>query len=82
MQTIELQVNDMYMQNVLIMLNSLKDGMIEKVKIKSDSNLEYDSYFYERKKRLHKLRADIRSGKEKMFDFDKSMDELIAELEA
>jgi len=76
MQTIEIQVNDAYMQNVLIMLGSLKEGMIEKVKVKSDSNLECDPYFYERKEHLHKLREDIRSGKEKMIPHDEFWEDI------
>ncbi len=80
MQTIQLQVNENYVQSVLTLLNSLKDGMIEKLEVR-DKNLEYDPYFYERREQLHQIRADIRSGKEPMYDFNESMDELIKELE-
>ncbi|MGB3752201.1 MAG: hypothetical protein WA945_11600 [Arcobacteraceae bacterium] len=48
----------------------------------SDPMLQMDPYFYERRESLHQLRADIRSGKEPMYDFDESMDELIKELES
>jgi hypothetical protein len=44
--------------------------------------LQKDPYYYERREELHQLRADIRSGKEPMYDFDESMDELIKELES
>lgn len=81
MQTIELHVNDMHIKNVLIMLKNFKEGMIEKLEVKGDSNLEYDSCFYERQEYLHTLRDDIRSGKEKMYDFNDSMDELVRDLE-
>ena len=81
MQTIQLQVKDNYIQNVLSMLESIKDIMIEKIEVQKDKNLEIDPYFYERREELHKLREDIRSGKMKMYDFDKSMNELIVELQ-
>jgi len=81
MQTIQLQVKDGYTQNILDMLGSVKDIMIESIEIKKDKNLELDPYFYERREQLHQLRADIRSGKEKMYDFDDSMDELLEELQ-
>lgn len=47
-----------------------------------DPMLQIDPYFYERREQLHKLRDDIRSGKEPMYDFNESMDELIKELES
>ena len=81
MQTIQLQVKDGYTQNILDMLGSVKDIMIESIEVKKDKNLEIDPYFYERQGQLHQLRADITSGKENMYDFNESMDELLAELQ-
>ena len=80
MQIISLEVKDGYTQNILAILNGLKDVMLEKIEVKDDPNLEIDPYFYERREELHKLREDIRSGKMEMFDFNESMDELIEEL--
>lgn len=48
----------------------------------NDPMLQKDPYFYERREDLHQLRADIRDGKEPMYDFNESMDELIKELES
>jgi hypothetical protein len=81
MQTIRLEVKDGYTQNILDMLGSVKDIMLEKIEVQKDPNLEYDPYFYERREELHKLRDDIRSGKMEMYDFNDSMDELIEELQ-
>ncbi len=81
MQTIQLQVKDDYVTNVVGLLNSLKDVMIESVEIKEDENLKIDPYFYERREELHQLRDDIRSGKIEMLDFNNSMDELLEELQ-
>jgi len=85
MQTIQLQVKDAYAQNILDMLGSVKDIMIESIEIQKDKNLELDPYFYERREQLHQLRADIRSGKEKMYDFgewDAEMQQLEQDLDA
>jgi hypothetical protein len=40
MQTIQLQVKDDYVQNVLDMLKSVKDVMIESIEVQKDKNLE------------------------------------------
>lgn len=47
-----------------------------------DPNLQIDPYFYERKKELNQLLKDVDSGKEPMYDFNESMDELIQELKS
>ena len=47
-----------------------------------DKNLEHDPYFYERQKKLQRIRDDIESGKMPTHDFETSMDELIKELES
>lgn len=80
MQTIHLQVKDAYAKNIINLLNSVKDIMIDKIEIEGDENLKQDPYFYQRREELHQLRDDIRSGKMPMYDFNDSMDELIAEL--
>jgi hypothetical protein len=83
MQTIQIQVDDSNFDSVLNILTNLKDGLIEKLEVKNvDSNLQYDLFFYERKKHLHVLRENIKNGKESMYDFDESMDELLEELGA
>jgi len=81
MQTIQLQVKDGYTQNILDMLNSVKGIMLEKIEVTKDNNLELDPCFYERRAELHQLRDDIKSGKEKMHDFNTSMDDLTQELQ-
>ncbi len=76
MQTIHLEVKDSYVANIMTLLHSLKDGMIDKIEIQSDPNLKEDPYFYERREELHKLRDDVRSGKMQMFtqnEYDEDM---------
>ena len=76
MQTIHLEVKDSYVANIMTLLHSLKDGMIDKIEIESDANLKEDPYFYERREDLHKLRDDVRSGKMQMFtqnEYDEDM---------
>lgn len=76
MQTIHLEVKDSYVANIMTLLHSLKDGMIDKIEIESDANLKEDPCFYERREDLHKLRDDVRSGKMQMFtqnEYDEDM---------
>ena len=82
MKTIQLEVKDNYVDNVMTLLSGLKDIMIDKIEIQKDKNLELDPYFYERKAELEQLDRDIESGKEELFDFNESMDLLIKELES
>lgn len=81
MQTIELHVKDGYTQNILDMLGSVKDIMLEKIEVQKDPNLEYDPYFYERKVHLDKTIKAVDNGTMKMYNFNDSIDELISELE-
>jgi hypothetical protein len=49
-----------------------------------DENLQCDPYFYERKKHLHQIRDDIKSGKVKMIPHDEfwgEMEQFTQELE-
>jgi hypothetical protein len=81
MQTIHLEVKDDYVKNIIALLNSVRDVMIDKIEIDGDANLKEDPYFYERREELHKLRDDVRNGNMQMYDFNESMDELILELQ-
>jgi len=63
MQTIQLQVKDDYVNNVVGLLSNLKDVMIESIEVTKDKNLEIDPYFYERRESLHQLHDDVCSGK-------------------
>ena len=76
MQSIQIQVSDQHIQSVLTLLNSLKDGMIEKLEVRSDPHLAYDPYFYERRESLHKLREDVRSGDETLIPHDLFWEEI------
>jgi len=70
MQTIQLQVKDGYTQNILDMLGSVKDIMLEKIELQKDPNLENDAYFYERKAHLDKTIAAVKDGSMKMYEQD------------
>ncbi len=76
MQTIQLEVKDAYVQNVMTMLSSIKDVMIDKIEITKDPMLEMDPYFYERKKHITKTIEDMDSGKMKMYDFEEFENEM------
>ena len=83
MQTIELKVKDGFTKNILEILNGLKGIMIEDIKVSKDPNLEYDSYFYERKKSIDETIKAVDDGSMKMYDSDvynKIMDSFTEEL--
>ena len=85
MQTIQLQVKDGYTQNILDMLGSVKDIMLEKIEVKKDPNLEYDAYFYERKAHLDKTIEAVDNGTMKMYEqdeYDEEMDSFMKTLES
>ena len=78
MQTLTIQVKDDLMTEFMKFIDTVKDNVV----VQKDKNLELDPYFYERQKRLQKIRDDIKSGKMATHDFETSMDELIKELES
>ena len=64
------------------MLGSVKDIMLEKIEVQNDPNLDKDPYYQERKIQLDKTIKSVDNGTIKMYDFNQSMDKLIAELES
>jgi len=66
MQTIAIQVQDDYVSDFMNYVNSHS----ESITISKDKNLENDSFFYERKKELHQIRDNIKSGKSELVSFD------------
>lgn len=84
MQTIHLEVKDDYVKNIITLLNSVRDVMIDKIEIDGDANLKDDPYFYERREDLHKLRDDVRNGHVKMLtqsEYDEDMAVFLKKLE-
>ena len=80
MQTLTINVKDDFMNEFIKFIETAKDH----ITIEKDPNLEYDPYFYERQKKLQKIRDDIKSGKAKTTDFEDfkaDMDDLEKELE-
>ena len=80
MQNIAIQVQDNYVSDFMNYVNNHSDSII----IKKDTNLEYDPYFYERKKELHQIRAAVKSGKMEMLSeeqYEKEIEQFFSELE-
>ena len=72
MQTLTVNVQDNFVQDFLTIIDHYKD----KVQLKKDKNLEYDPYFYERKKQLQQDIDDIDSGKVKMINNEDFWDDI------
>jgi len=58
MQTIAVQIQDDYVSDFMNYVNNHSD----RITIAKDKNLEFDPYFYERKKKLHQIRDDVHNG--------------------
>ena len=66
MQTLAVQVQDNYIKDFINYVNNHSKN----ITITKDTNLENDSFFYERKKELHQIRTNIKNGKSQLISFD------------
>ena len=80
MQTLTVNIQDGFIQDFLSIVEHYKG----KIQIQKDKNLEYDPYFYERrKKQLQQDISDIDSGEIEMLSqeqYDKEMNSFFTEL--
>lgn len=70
MKTITLEVEDSSLDTVLVLIKSLKDGMIKNFKIKEDGS------FYDTKAYFQDAYSEIKEGKTKLVPFNDGLDEL------
>jgi len=81
MQTLTINIQDGFIQDFLSIIEHYKG----KIQIQKDKNLEYDPYFYERKKQLQQDINDIDNGKIEMLSqeqYDKEMTNFFTELKS
>ncbi len=81
MQTLTLDIQDNFMQDFQNIIEKYKD----KITIKKDKNLEYDPYFYERKKDLEQIIEDSENGTMELLSqeqYDEEMDVFFKDLKA
>jgi hypothetical protein len=72
MQTLTVNIQDGFIQDFLAIVEHYKD----KIQIQKDKNLEYDPYFYERKKQLQQDISNIDSGKIEMLSQEQYNNEM------
>ena len=72
MQTIAVQVQDNYIQNFMNYVNNHS----ENIQVSKDKNLEYDPYFYERKKELENVIEECENGTMEMLSQEQYDDEM------
>lgn len=72
MKTLTLEVEDNFVPNLLDYLNQFKN----EVHILQDKNLEHDQYFYERQKKLHKIRDDVKNDNMRLLSEEESEKEI------
>ncbi len=81
MQTLTINIQDNFIQDFLAIIEHYGD----KIQLKKDINLEYDPYFYERKKQLQQDITDIDSGRIEMLSqeqYDKEINGFFTELKS
>ena len=81
MQTLTLDIQDNFMQDFQNIIEKYKD----KITITKDKNLEYDPYFYERKKDLEQIIEESENGTMELLSqeqYDKEMDVFFKDLKA
>ena len=80
MQTLTIDIKDDFMAEFMKIIDTVKDNVV----VRKDKNLELDPYFYERQKKLQKIRDDIKTGKVEMIDdkeFWEDMDAFVETLQ-
>ena len=77
MQTLTLKIKDDFMAEFMGMIDTVKDNVI----VQKDKNLEIDPYFYERQKKLQKIRDDIKSRNVEMIDDEEFWEDMDAYVE-
>ena len=81
MQTLTVNIQDGFIQDFLSIVEHYKG----KIQIQKDKNLEYDPYFYERKKQLQQDINDIDSGRIEMLSqeqYDNEINSFFTELKS
>ncbi|MCT7482513.1 hypothetical protein [Aliarcobacter cryaerophilus] len=81
MQTLSVQIQDDYMQQFM---NFVKNSH-SNITISKDKNLEFDPYFYERKKDLEQIIEDSENGTMEMLSqeqYDQEMEIFFKDLKA
>ena len=62
MQMLALEIQESFLPEFLKIIEPYGD----RIRLQTDKNIEYDPYFYDRQRELHKIRDDIQSGKIEM----------------
>jgi 5,10-methylenetetrahydrofolate reductase len=81
MQTLSVQIQDDYMQQFMNFVKNSHSNII----ISKDKNLEFDPYFYERKKDLERIIEDSENGTMEMLSqeqYDQEMEIFFKDLKA
>jgi hypothetical protein len=81
MQTLAVQVEDNYVQNFMSYVNNHS----ESITVSKDKNLEFDPYFYKRKKDLEQIIEDSENGTIELLSqeqYDKEMEIFFKDLKA
>ncbi|EQB34373.1 hypothetical protein M947_11155 [Sulfurimonas hongkongensis] len=81
MQTLSVQIQDSYVQQFMNFVNNSHSN----ITVSKDKNLEFDPYFYERKKDLEQIIEDSENGTIELLSqeqYDKEMEIFFKDLKA
>lgn len=78
MQTVTLNIPDNHFETVMTIIRNLKDNLIAHYEIAHVS----DPYYEERRKHLQHVHTQLETGQMPAHDFESSIQELMAELDA
>ncbi len=72
MQTLTVKIEDSLMQEFFDFVDKYKND----IHVTYDKNLEYDPYFYQRQKKLHQIRNDVKNKTMKMLSEEEADEEI------
>ncbi len=72
MQTLTVKIEDSLMQEFFDFIDKYKND----IHVTDDKNLELDPYFYQRQKKLHQIRNDVKNGTMKMLSEEEADEEI------
>ena len=73
MQTFVIKIEDNFMQDFLNIVEQYKD----KIQLQKDKNLEYDPYFYDRKRDLEEIINESENGNMELLSQEQYTNEMV-----
>jgi ATP-dependent Zn protease len=82
MQTVQIQVDDRYFDSFLALINNLKDGMVQSVKIDDDSLSNIDKQYEINKSYFQNANKELEDGSAKLISHEDVWEKVSAHIKA